>query len=320
MSSRSSRTRLARLDRIEARLVELRPVNARFDAEFEPRRARTAKLRAAVREGTDRYRDRLEIWEADLLTRFAVRTLPRVSRAAPVPEWRKADLEVMVARAAEAVGVPTPNLDVTQIPRRGRESILAVARPGRRGKAGKIRVDGSFLSLAPPAVVAGVVAHEVGHLAQRRRDRRIRALLIILVGVGGLVWTATFDPGPFLVWVLLAIVATPVVGVVVTRRQDRRRELRAWRTALELLGKEPYLAVLAELARPKGGPQQSPLPKWAQRSRANLRWYDDRAARAKGYPPGSGPLVMAMKTADWTLDRSFGPTVAAADPSSERGA
>lgn len=185
---------------------------------------------------------------------FRKHVLFEPARDTGVPRWRQAELEEMVRKAAETIGVPAPKVRVIRTPG-------IAATHVRITKAGSLFFDTRLVSSAPRTVVAEVVAHEVGHLAQGWRTLvlHVGSTMVVLLAAGTLVWGAAHGYGLVFAWVALAVAVALSASVVAHGRWARRLELDADRTALELVGKDVHLAALTWLEDHKVGSRR-PLP------------------------------------------------------------
>lgn len=209
-----------------------------------------------------------------------------------VPDWRRLQLENLVMKAAKIAGVPAPELRV------GRVVGIATTRVGWRGKPGSLHFDARLVSSAPLAVVAEVVAHEIGHLAQgwwTGAYHRLGGVIVVLLAGSTLAWGAAHGYGLFFAWVALAVSAVLAAAAMAHRRWTRRIEVSADRVALELVGTKAYLFALAWVKEYYRG-SRHPAPLHTRLLHLDLS-YEDRATLAHQYPLSEGSLI----SPSWSL-------------------
>lgn len=191
---------------------------------------------------------------------FADTIVLRTTGAQPVPrggrlDWLHQDLDDLAHNA----GIPTPQLYMTADP-----SPNAFA-TGRSPSKGVVAVTQGLLNTLDRREIRGVLAHEIGHIANR--DTLINAVAATVAGA--ITWAAymvmysrdrDIHPAVRILVMLLAPIAATIIRMAISRT----REYSADRYAAEISGDPEGLArALAGLAR---GVQRQPMHQPAAQS------------------------------------------------------
>src|SRR6185312_2743226 len=165
--------------------------------------------------------------------------------AQPVDETSAPDLYRLVARLAQQAGLPMPKVYITENPQ---PNAFATGRdPGHAA----VCVTTGLLAAVSKEELAGVIAHELGHV--RNRDTLTMTITAVIAGAIGMLANFAFFMGdrrnPLgLVGVLLVTLLAPVAAMLVQAAISRSREFEADRAGAELTGRPLWLAdALAEI-------------------------------------------------------------------------
>lgn len=193
---------------------------------------------------------------------FADSIVLRTTRAVPAPRGELGWLHEMVEELAQRAGIPTPRLYV--IPHENSPNAFAT---GRSPERGVVAVTAGLLRAMPPREVRGVLAHEIGHIANR--DTLVSAIAATMGGVVSmLAYSASWgsvgrrrDNG---ILVLLVALLAPLAATVLRMAVSRSREYGADAYAAKISGDPDGLA--DALARLGGLVQRQPMQNEAARS------------------------------------------------------
>ncbi|MCB9738003.1 MAG: M48 family metalloprotease [Deltaproteobacteria bacterium] len=193
---------------------------------------------------------------------FADSIVLRTTRAVPAPRGELGWLHEMVEELAQRAGIPTPRLYV--IPHENSPNAFAT---GRSPERGVVAVTAGLLRAMPPREVRGVLAHEIGHIANR--DTLVSAIAATMGGVVSmLAYSASWgsvgrrrDNG---ILVLLVALLAPLAATVLRMAVSRSREYGADAYAAKISGDPDGLA--DALARLGGLVERQPMQNEAARS------------------------------------------------------
>lgn len=193
---------------------------------------------------------------------FADSIVLRTTRAVPAPRGELGWLHEMVEELAQRAGIPTPRLYV--IPHENSPNAFATGRSPARGV---VAVTAGLLRAMPPREVRGVLAHEIGHIANR--DTLVSAIAATMGGVVSmLAYSASWgsvgrrrDNG---ILVLLVALLAPLAATVLRMAVSRSREYGADAYAAKISGDPDGLA--DALARLGGLVERQPMQNEAARS------------------------------------------------------
>ena len=155
------------------------------------------------------------------------------------------DLYHIVERLAAQARLPMPKVFITENPQ---PNAFAT---GRSPEHAAVCVTTGLLSTVSKEELAGVIAHELGHV--RNRDTLTMTITAVIAGAIGMLANFAFFMGdrrnPLgLVGVLLVTLLAPVAAMLVQAAVSRSREFEADRAGAELTGRPLWLAdALAEI-------------------------------------------------------------------------
>jgi len=179
-------------------------------------------------------------WNSDkvLLSMYGARQVD----AASAP-----DLYQIVERLAARANLPMPKVYITENPQ---PNAFAT---GRSPEHAAVCVTTGLLGSVSKEELAGVIAHELGHV--RNRDTLTMTITAVIAGAIGMLANFAFFMGdrrnPLgLVGVLLVTLLAPLAAMLVQAAISRSREFEADRAGAELTGRPLWLAdALAEIDR-----------------------------------------------------------------------
>ena len=182
----------------------------------------------------------LAYWNFDkmLLSMFGARQVD----AASAP-----DLYHIVERLAARAGLPMPKVYITENPQ---PNAFAT---GRDPAHAAVCVTSGLMASVSSEELAGVIAHELGHV--KNRDTLTMTITAVIAGAIGMLANFAFFMGdrrnPLgLVGVLLVTLLAPVAAMLVQSAISRSREFDADKAGAELTGRPLWLAdALAEIDR-----------------------------------------------------------------------
>jgi heat shock protein HtpX len=157
------------------------------------------------------------------------------------------DLYHIVERLAAQAKLPMPKVYITENPQ---PNAFAT---GRSPEHAAVCVTTGLLAAVSKEELAGVIAHELGHV--RNRDTLTMTITAVIAGAIGMLANFAFFMGdrrnPLgLVGVLLVTLLAPVAAMLVQAAISRSREFEADRAGAELTGRPLWLAdALAEIDR-----------------------------------------------------------------------
>jgi heat shock protein HtpX len=173
-------------------------------------------------------------WNSDrmLLSMYGARQVD----AASAPE-----LFSLVARLAEAAKLPMPKVFISDNPQ---PNAFAT---GRNPEHAAVCVTEGLLSRTNQEELAGVIAHELGHV--RNRDTLTMTIVAVMAGAIGMLANFAFFMGGDrrngamgLVGVLLVTMLAPFAAILVQSAISRSREFEADRAGAEITGRPLWLA------------------------------------------------------------------------------
>ena len=157
------------------------------------------------------------------------------------------DLYHIVERLAAQAKLPMPKVYITENPQ---PNAFAT---GRSPEHAAVCVTTGLLASVNKEELAGVIAHELGHV--RNRDTLTMTITAVIAGAIGMLANFAFFMGdrrnPLgLVGVLLVTLLAPIAAMLVQAAISRSREFEADRAGAELTGRPLWLAdALAEIDR-----------------------------------------------------------------------
>jgi heat shock protein HtpX len=187
-------------------------------------------------------------WNSDkmLLRMYGARQVD----AASAPELYR-----LVARLAEAARLPMPSVFISDNPQ---PNAFAT---GRNPDHAAVCVTQGLLSRTSQEELAGVIAHELGHV--RNRDTLTMTIVAVIAGAIGMLASFAFFLGGDrrngamgLVGVLLVTMLAPFAAILVQSAISRSREFEADRAGAEITGRPLWLAgALEKIERAARGTQ-----------------------------------------------------------------
>jgi len=157
------------------------------------------------------------------------------------------DLYHIVERLAARAGLPMPKVYITENPQ---PNAFAT---GRDPAHAAVCVTSGLMASVSSEELAGVIAHELGHV--KNRDTLTMTITAVIAGAIGMLANFAFFMGdrrnPLgLVGVLLVTLLAPVAAMLVQSAISRSREFEADKAGAELTGRPLWLAdALAEIDR-----------------------------------------------------------------------
>lgn len=179
-------------------------------------------------------------WKSD-------RMLLSMYGARQVDETSAPDLVHIVARLSAQAGLPMPKVFIAENPQ---PNAFAT---GRSPQHAAVCVTSGLLSRVNNEELAGVIAHELGHV--KNRDTLTMTMTAVIAGAIGMLANFAFFMGgrrnPLgLVGVLLVTMLAPLAAMLVQAAISRSREFEADRAGAELTGRPLWLAdALEEIDR-----------------------------------------------------------------------
>jgi heat shock protein HtpX len=167
--------------------------------------------------------------------------------ARQVDETSAPDLVHIVTRLAAQARLPMPKVFIADNPQ---PNAFAT---GRSPEHAAVCVTSGLLAKVNDQELAGVIAHELGHV--RNRDTLTMTITAVIAGAIGMLANFAFFMGgrrnPLgLVGVLLVTLLAPIAAMLVQSAISRSREFEADRAGAELTGRPLWLAdALAEIDR-----------------------------------------------------------------------
>jgi heat shock protein HtpX len=167
--------------------------------------------------------------------------------ARQVDEASAPDLVHIVQRLAAQARLPMPKVFISENPQ---PNAFAT---GRNPEHAAVCVTSGLLARVNKEELAGVIAHELGHV--RNRDTLTMTITAVIAGAIGMLANFAFFMGdrrnPLgLVGVLLVTLLAPIAALLVQSAISRSREYEADRAGAELTGRPLWLAdALAEIDR-----------------------------------------------------------------------
>ena len=165
--------------------------------------------------------------------------------ARPVDETSAPDLVHIVQRLAAQAGLPMPKVFIAENPQ---PNAFAT---GRSPEHAAVCVTSGLLARVNKEELAGVIAHELGHV--RNRDTLTMTMTAVIAGAIGMLANFAFFMGgrrnPLgLAGMLLVMMLAPFAAMLVQAAISRSREFEADRAGAELTGRPLWLAdALAEI-------------------------------------------------------------------------
>ena len=164
--------------------------------------------------------------------------------------WMRAsapDLVHIVERLAAQAELPMPKVYITENPQ---PNAFAT---GRSPEHAAVCVTSGLLASVSKEELAGVIAHELGHV--RNRDTLTMTITAVIAGAIGMLANFAFFMGdrrnPLgLVGVLLVTLLAPIAAMLVQAAISRSREFEADRAGAELTGRPLWLADALGADRP----------------------------------------------------------------------
>jgi heat shock protein HtpX len=168
----------------------------------------------------------------------------RTSGAVPITDPRLRWLDEDVAELARAAGMPKPRVFI--VPNEPSPNAFAT---GRDPEHGVVAVTAGLLHALDRREIRGVLAHELGHIANR--DTLVSAVAATVAGTITFLarlamWTGDRDRDTNPLAVLALAVLAPVAALVLRMMVSRTREYGADERAAELTGDPEGLALALE--------------------------------------------------------------------------
>jgi heat shock protein HtpX len=162
--------------------------------------------------------------------------------AQPVNEASAPDLYRLVARLAQQAGLPMPKVYITENPQ---PNAFAT---GRSPEHAAVCVTSGLLQQVNQEELAGVLAHELGHV--KHRDTLTMTIVAVMAGAISMLANMAFFMGggrdrenPLgIVGVILVTLLAPIGAMLVQAAISRSREFEADRAGAEITGRPLWLA------------------------------------------------------------------------------
>jgi heat shock protein HtpX len=162
--------------------------------------------------------------------------------AQPVDETSAPDLYRLVARLAQQAGLPMPKVYITENPQ---PNAFAT---GRNPEHAAVCVTSGLLQQVSQEELAGVLAHELGHV--KHRDTLTMTIVAVMAGAISMLANMAFFMGgdrdrnnPLgIVGVILVTLLAPIMAMLVQAAISRSREFEADRAGAEITGRPLWLA------------------------------------------------------------------------------
>lgn len=162
--------------------------------------------------------------------------------AQPVDEISAPDLYRLVARLAQQAGLPMPKVYITENPQ---PNAFAT---GRSPEHAAVCVTSGLLQQVNQEELAGVLAHELGHV--KHRDTLTMTIVAVMAGAVSMLANMAFFMGgdrdrnnPLgIVGVILVTLLAPIMAMLVQAAISRSREFEADRAGAEITGRPLWLA------------------------------------------------------------------------------
>jgi heat shock protein HtpX len=162
--------------------------------------------------------------------------------AQPVDERSAPDLYRLVARLAQQAGLPMPKVYITENPQ---PNAFAT---GRSPEHAAVCVTSGLLQQVNQEELAGVLAHELGHV--KHRDTLTMTIVAVMAGAISMLANMAFFMGgerdrnnPLgIVGVILVTLLAPIAAMLVQAAISRSREFEADRAGAEITGRPLWLA------------------------------------------------------------------------------
>jgi heat shock protein HtpX len=162
--------------------------------------------------------------------------------AQPVDERTAPDLYRLVARLAQQAGLPMPKVYITENPQ---PNAFAT---GRSPEHAAVCVTSGLLQQVNQEELAGVLAHELGHV--KHRDTLTMTIVAVMAGAISMLANMAFFMGgsrdrenPLgIVGVILVTLLAPIAAMLVQAAISRSREFEADRAGAQITGRPLWLA------------------------------------------------------------------------------
>jgi len=162
--------------------------------------------------------------------------------AQPVDQTSAPELYRLVARLAQQAGLPMPKVYITENPQ---PNAFAT---GRSPEHAAVCVTSGLLQQVSQEELAGVLAHELGHV--KHRDTLTMTIVAVMAGAISMLANMAFFMGgsrnrenPLgIVGVILVTLLAPIMAMLVQAAISRSREFEADRAGAEITGKPLWLA------------------------------------------------------------------------------
>ncbi|HEY8253662.1 MAG TPA: zinc metalloprotease HtpX [Rhizomicrobium sp.] len=162
--------------------------------------------------------------------------------AQPVDQTSAPELYRLVARLAQQAGLPMPKVYITENPQ---PNAFAT---GRSPEHAAVCVTSGLLQQVSQEELAGVLAHELGHV--KHRDTLTMTIVAVMAGAISMLANMAFFMGgdrdrnnPMgIVGVILVTLLAPIMAMLVQAAISRSREFEADRAGAEITGRPLWLA------------------------------------------------------------------------------
>lgn len=191
---------------------------------------------------------------------FSDKLALRMSGAKPVTEAEAPELHATVRKLAAAAGLPMPSVHF--IPSEQPNAFAT----GRNPEHAAVAVTEGILKILTPEELEGVIAHELGHVANR--DILISSVAATIAGaISYLAFIARWgafmgsddDDNPLgIIGILVAAIVAPLAAVIIQLAISRSREYQADRSGAELSHRPEALA--SALKKMDEFAKQIPMP------------------------------------------------------------
>ncbi len=172
------------------------------------------------------------------------RMLLRMHNAQPVDPRSEPELYEMVSQLSQNAGIPMPKLYIVD------EDQPNAFATGRNPENGAVAVTTGLLRLLNHQEVAGVVAHEIGHI--KNRDTLVMTITATIAGAISMLanfamFTGNSRDNPLgMIGSIAMMILAPIAAMLVQMAISRTREYAADRAGAEICGRPMWLASALE--------------------------------------------------------------------------
>ena len=172
------------------------------------------------------------------------RMLLRMHNAQPVDPRSEPELYEMVSQLSQNAGIPMPKLYIVD------EDQPNAFATGRNPENGAVAITTGLLRILNHQEVAGVVAHEIGHI--KNRDTLVMTITATIAGAISMLanfamFTGNSRDNPLgMIGSIAMMILAPIAAMLVQMAISRTREYAADRAGAEICGRPMWLASALE--------------------------------------------------------------------------